>query len=337
METQREIVKKAITTREKGITPWQVNYTKVYEELYKEANPGRNIDDDFENHILMLKYKKNQIIDERTEIDLFGLKWDKHLEDGGDIGLPIEPPLADGDFSKYKFPEPNKEFALEQARKLEADESGRFRVYGVTFTLYERAWGLRGMEDLLADMILEPEFVHELMRRIVEHHLKLLDMILPHDFDAIYFGDDWGSQKGMIMGPELWRKLIKPYMKQLCQKVKDSGKIVILHCCGNIEEILGEMIDIGVDCWNTVQPELYDLQKLKTNFGKDLCFYGGISSQGFLPHATPDEVEQECLRVLKIMEGGGYILSPSHNVTPDISLSNARAVVTAAKKFSGQI
>ena len=333
--TRRELVKKAILQREPGPVPWQVNYTAVFEDLYKGVRPGGDLDDEFGNHMILHKYKKNRVVGPNTEVDLFGLKWDKSGEDGGDIGVPIEPPLAEGDFGKYSFPEVNEEFALEQARKLESDDRDRFRMYGVTFLLYERAWGLRGMENLLADMLLDPGFVHELMQRIVDHHLKLLDLVLPHDFDAVYFGDDWGSQNAMIMGPGLWRELIKPYMKQLCRKVKDSGKAVVLHCCGNIKAILPEVIEIGVDCWNTVQPEIYDLKKLKEEYGKDLCFYGGVSTQGFLPHATPDEVEQECLRVMDIMSGGGYILSPSHNLTPDIPLENGLAFARAAKKFSG--
>ena len=332
----RDLVRQTILQRQhNAVVPWQVNYTSVYEDIYKKTHPDKALDAEFENHILLIKYKRNRVVDINTELDLFGLKWDKSADDGGDIGVPFDPPLASGNIDSYKFPEPDKEFALEQARRLENDETGRFRMYGVTFTLYERAWGLRGMEDLLADMLLAPDFVQELMRRIVEHHLKLLDLILPYDFDAVYFGDDWGSQHGLIMGAELWRKFIKPYMKQLCQKVKDSGKIVVLHCCGNIEEILGELIDIGVDCWNTVQPELYDLRKLKVNYGRDLCFYGGISNQGVLPFATPADVERKCLEVLEIMEGGGYILSPTHNLTPDIPIENAYAIIRAAKEFSG--
>jgi len=334
--SMRDLVKKAILQRQaEAVVPWQINYTSVYKDRYAESHPGRDIDDDFGNHLILHKYKKNKEIDEGIELDLFSVKWDKTADDGGDIGVPFDPPLAKGMIDSYTFPEPNEEFALEQARKLESDDTGRLRMFGLTMLLYERAWSLRGMEDLLADMLLEPDFVHELMRRIIEHHLKLLDLVLPYDFDAVYFGDDWGSQHGIIMGPELWRKLIKPYMKELCQKVKDSGKIVVLHCCGNIEDILGEVIDIGVDCWNTVQPELYDLSKLKKEYGRDLTFYGGISNQGFLPYASPDEVEKKCLEVLEIMKGGGYILSPTHNITPDIPVENAMAVVSAAKKFSG--
>ena len=334
--THRERVKKAILQRQDNAeVPWQVNYTSVYADLFRQRYPGKDIDDEFDNHLILHKYKNNKVIGKDTEIDLFGVKWDKSADDGGDIGVPFDPPLASGNINDYTFPDPNEEFALKQVRRLESDECGRFRMFGLTMLLYERAWSIRGMEDLLADMLLEPDFVHELMQRIIDHHLKLLDLVLPYDFDAVYFGDDWGSQHGLIMGPELWRKMIKPYMKQLCEKVKDSGKIVVLHCCGNIYDILGEVIEIGVDCWNTVQPELYDLAKIKREFGRDLCFYGGISNQGFLPYATPDEVEKKCLETLKIMKGGGYILSPTHNLTPDIPFENAYAVVRAAKKFSG--
>ena len=334
----REIVRRAILQRQGCMAvPWQINYTSVYKDLYAKAHPGLDIDAGFENHIRLEKYKKNKTLDEKTEVDIFGLKWDKSGDDGGDIGVPIEPPLASGDLDSYRFTEIDEEFALGQLRKLEEDRAGRFRMMGLTFTLYERAWGLRGMEDLLADMLLDPCFVHELMGRIVEHHLRFLEFVLPFDFDAIYFGDDWGCQRGLIMGAELWRKLIKPYMKQLCRKVKDGGKIVVLHCCGNIAEILGELVEIGVDCWNTVQPEFYDLKRLKREYGQDLCFYGGISSQGFLPRATPEEVERKCLETLDIMAGGGYILSPSHSLTPDIPEENAHAIVRAAKRYSGKL
>ena len=132
----------------------------------------------------------------------------------------------------------------------------------------------------------------------------------------------------------MWRTLIKPYMKILCEKVRSHGKIVVLHCCGDIEKILGEVIEIGVHCYNTVQPELYDLRKIKENYGRDLCFYGGISNQQFLPYVTPQEVYEKSLEVLKIMAGGGYILSPAHDITPDIPIENAKAIVKAAKDFS---
>ena len=332
--TKRERVRNAILHRNQAEVPWQVNFTSVYEKLYRETYPSADLDLEFENHIYLAKYKRNKVVAENTEIDLFGMKWNKGGEDGGDIGVPFDPPLASGNFADYQFPKVNQEFALEQVAKLEREEKGLFRMFGLTYTLYERAWGLRGMEELLADMIAQPDFVHELMGRIVQHHLELLDLILPYDFDAVYFGDDWGTQNGLIMGADLWRRLIKPYMKILCEKVRSSGKIVVLHCCGDIEDILGEVIEIGVNCYNTVQPELYDLRKLKEKYGQDLCFYGGISNQQFLPYATPQEVYDKCMEVLEVMQGGGYILSPTHSITPDIPIENARAIVKAAKTFS---
>jgi uroporphyrinogen decarboxylase len=190
------------------------------------------------------------------------------------------------------------------------------------------------MEELLMDMIAEPQFVHSLMEKITEHHLELLDQVLDYDFDAVYFGDDWGAQRGLIFGKTLWQKFIKPYLKQLCAKVKSKDKNVILHSCGNIWEILDQVIEIGVDCYNTVQPEIYDLNQLVNEFGKDLTFYGGISNQTFLPNATPEEVEKKCLETMEVLNRyHGYILSPTHSVTPDIPIENLFAIVKAAKKY----
>ncbi|MCL2665513.1 MAG: hypothetical protein FWE82_07870 [Defluviitaleaceae bacterium] len=334
--TRREAVKNAIARNGGGHTPWQVDFTSVYDEIYAKKYGGC-LDTAFENHILLAKYKKKTPIapGSKIETDLFNIKWDMSAEDGGDIGLPFDPPLADYETDAYRFPEIDKDFALGQLKKFDEDKNARYRLYGVTFTLYERAWSLCGMENLLAGMVAEPDFVHELMRRIVEHHIKLMDTVLNGEFDGVLFGDDWGSQNGLIMGAAHWRTFIKPYMKTLCRKAKDSGKQTILHCCGDISEILKEIIEIGVDCYNTVQPELYDLQKLKREYGRDLCFFGGISNQGFLPYATPDEVETKCLKTLSVLaKGGGYILSPTHSLTPDIPIENAFAIVKAAKKFN---
>ena len=345
--TRRECVRHAIQKRQPGLVPWQINYTVEYIPLIQEfigeqkSESGQlkntaDLDHLFENHIYMEKYKRNTSIGKDTEVDLFGLKWNKSGHDGGDIGIPFDPPLADDSAQEYIFPVPDTDFAKKQIQKLESDDRELFRVFGLTFTLYERAWGLRGMEDLLADMQLEPESVHMLMENIIHHHLELLDAVLSSDFDAVYYGDDYGSQNGLIMGAKHWRTFIKPYLKQLTEKVKSAGKLVILHSCGNIREIIPDLIEIGVDCYNTVQPELYDLKELHTEFGRDLCFYGGISNQAFLPFSTPDQVERKCLETMREMhaESGGYILSPTHNITPDIPPENALAILRAAKMYN---
>ncbi len=190
------------------------------------------------------------------------------------------------------------------------------------------------MENILMDMLLEENFTTRLYNRIFDHHMELLDAVLDYDYEAVYFGDDWGQQKGLIMGPDLWRKYIKPPMKTMFEKIKLKGKYVVLHSCGDLREIMGDLVEIGLDVYNTVQPEIYDLTELKREYGRDLTFYGAISTQQFLPYATAEEVYDKTIETLKVMApGGGYILSPTHAVTPDIPVENIEALVKAARDF----
>ena len=189
------------------------------------------------------------------------------------------------------------------------------------------------MSEALVNMIAEPEMTMSFLDRVEEHHHKLLDIVLSYDeIEAVYFGDDWGQQNGLIMGPTLWKEMIKPGMKRLFERVKSKGKYVVLHSCGDLRQIMPDLIDMGVDVYNTVQPEIYDLDMLKREYGKDLTFYGGISTQQFMPFATPEETKEMTKRVIdKMASGGGYILSPTHAVTPDIPLENVEAMIQVAK------
>jgi len=325
-----------------GPAPYQINFTSAYADMVS-ATRGKLIDLDvlFDNPMMLSKYKKNRPTGHNTEIDLFGLKWDKSGEDGGDIGMPMDPPIVsdevkpDGSYNHYVMPVPDLAFAHLQAKKLQDDDGGHFRMFGITFGLYERAWGLRGMENVLMDFLCEPAFIEHLLEQITDHHLALLDGVLNFDFEALYFGDDWGAQNGLIMGAETWRKFIRPCMSKIIAKAKSKDRYVVLHSCGNNWDIIGDWIDMGVDCYNTVQPEIYDLIKLKQEYGKYISFYGAISNQQFLPYATAKEVKAHCLEVLKIMgSGGGYILSPTHSITPDIPIENAFAIIEAAKEYN---
>ena len=340
-KTKREIVTDALKHK-KGIVPHQINYTTVYADMVARTH-GNPVDMDtlFDNSIFLLKYKKNTVIEPGVEVDLFGVKWDKRKDNGGDIGVPLDPPIVDtdvkpdGSYNEYKMPEPDLELALSQAKKLEADDRGFFRMFGITVTLYERVCYLRGIANTLEDFICEPDFIHHIMEQIIAHHMKIMDAVLDCDFDAVYFGDDWGSQKSLVMSVATWREFIRTHFSKLVKKVKSKGKLVILHSCGNNLDIIGDWIDMGIDCYETVQPEIYDLKKLKSEFGSDMAFFGGVSNQQFLPYATPSEVKSYCLNTMEYMaKDGGYILAPSHLITPDIPIENAYAIIEAAREFN---
>jgi len=190
------------------------------------------------------------------------------------------------------------------------------------------------MENALMDMLLEETFTFELYDKIYEHHMEVLENILSYDFEAVYFGDDWGQQNGLIMGPDLWKKYIKQPMKEMFDKIKSNGKKIILHSCGDLRTIMDDLVDIGLDVYNTVQPEIYDLKELKNKYGNHLTFYGGISTQQFLPYATAQDTYTMSKETLKIMsKGGGYIFSPTHSVTDDIPVNNIDAMIHAVTDF----
>lgn len=333
--TPRERIIRAIQHKTSDIVPWNIEMTSGFAEKMQARFPGQDPELCLGNHMLRIKYKKTTVCDDGESIDLFGVKWKKPI-DGGDVGIVSYSPLEseeDG-FGEYRFPDVNKDFALSICDKLEAEKE-RFTMFSITMGFFERAWSLRGMENALMDMVLEPEFAQEMYDRILEHHLTLLDTVLDRKFDAVYFGDDWGQQKGLIMGPEYWRRFIKPGVKRIFETVKSKGKYVVLHSCGDLREILPDLIEMGVDVYNTVQPEIYDLRALKAEYGRDLCFYGGISTQQFLPYATVPEVTEKTLEILRIMDGGGYILSPTHAVTPDIPIENVQALIQANNIYHG--
>ncbi len=333
MSNRRDRVIDAISHKQTDLVPWNFELTPGAVDNLRRLTGCDDAFEYLENHMLRIKYKKNIKLENGNEKDLFGVEW-MASKDGGDVGIIAGYPLEEDEFGDYQFPEVKKDFASEICSQLEADKKEHFTMFSITMGYFERSWSLRGMEDIMVDMCINEEFTYQLYQKILDHHLELLDTVLDRDFDAVYFGDDWGQQRGSIMGPNLWRKYIKPGFKEMFEKVKSKGKYIVLHSCGDIEEFFPDLIDMGLDVYNTVQPEIYDLKKIKQEYGKDLTFYGGISTQQFLPFAAPDQVREKTKEILDIMyRDGGYILSPTHTATPDIPAENLLAMIETAKHY----
>ena len=142
------------------------------------------------------------------------------------------------------------------------------------------------------------------------------------------FGDDWGQQGGLLMGPALWKEFIKPRISLMYARVKSHGKRVFIHSCGKVDELFPQLIACGLDVFNPFQPEVIDVYEAKRLYGDRLSFYGGISTQKTLPYGSVADVKDEVRRLLdSIGRDGGYIASPAHDVPRDAKPENIAAMI----------
>ncbi|MFH0965331.1 MAG: uroporphyrinogen decarboxylase family protein [Planctomycetota bacterium] len=261
--------------------------------------------------------------------DIYGTVWrtdrrPAHIE---------APVLKTPSLRGYRFPDPEtiatKDWA-ENARAEIARHADCLTVGRLGAGLFERSWMMRGFLDLLTDVAAEPAFFEDLLAAIADHQLQLVDRLLELPLDGIMFSDDWGDQRGVIIGPERWRQFIKPNVATLYAKAKAAGKIVLTHCCGSIVDIMPDVIEIGLDVLQSVQPEAHGMNpyKLKERYGRQLTFWGGLGSQSIVPFGTPRELRSE-IRMLasRMGRGGGYMLAPAKALMPETPTENAAAIL----------
>lgn len=328
--TKRERVIAAVQHRRTDFVPYNIDFTyQEYEKVAKYLGDDRFVEK-IGNHISSVYY--DGYLFELSPgsgywKDDFGVVWNRNGADK-DIGVIDGFVIKEPDIDKYIFPMLDEKRLRNEYEALMNSKDDTFKFGSIGFSMFERAWTLRGMENLLMDMIAETEFVDELLDAITDYNLKIIDIALEYDIDGFHFGDDWGQQSGLIMGPKYWRRFIKPRMARMYEKVKSRGIIVSQHSCGDIHEIFPDLIEIGLDIYQTFQPEIYDLKKTKSQFGDRLTFWGGISTQKLLPFATPDEVKQVVRETIAIMgENGGYIAAPTHSVPGDTPAENIVALI----------
>jgi uroporphyrinogen decarboxylase len=260
--------------------------------------------------------------------DYFGVIWNKTVDKT--LGVVDNPPLKAATFGDFKFPNPSNIPVYDFIRKNNEKYPDRFHMVSIGFALFERAWSLVGMENLMIYMLTEPDFVHELLDRITEYNIKVIENAAAIGVDCVHLGDDWGTQNGLMIGKDMWKEFIKPRFNKICQVAKNKGLLVSLHSCGKVDELFPDIIEAGVDVFDPFQPEVMDIFSLREQYRNELAFWGGLSVQKTLPYGTPEDVKTEAKKLLtQLAPGGGYIFSPSHSLTGDIPIENILAFFEA--------
>jgi uroporphyrinogen decarboxylase len=269
-------------------------------------------------------------------VDEFGCTWDRSKGMPHPVAYPLhdERSLLD----RYVMPDPRHEGRFDQARKLVERNKGEVFLFGkLGMCLFERAWSIRGFEELLVDTALRPEFVEELLDRILyEWNLPIIDQQMDLGADGFYFADDWGSKTSLFFSADMWRRLIKPRLAVCYQRVKEKGGIVGQHSDGNILAVIPDLIEIGLDVLNPIQPSVYDPNVVKREYGSRITLYGGIDVETTLPFGSPQEVAAEMrMRAATLGKGGGYILQSSHTIMTDVPLENITTYIETCHELAG--
>ena len=247
----------------------------------------------------------------------------------------MEAPLKSPTLKGYRLPDIDHYFDTYLrplwAGELEAS-AGSFRIIAHSFGLFERAWSLRGFENFLMDLHDAPGFCAELLECITDWMLRSIENMLSVPIDAIMLTDDYADQRGVIFGLDRFRSLFKPCWQRIFGRIRKAGVYSILHVCGCAAPAVPDLIECGMDCLESLQPEAMDIYRLKREHGKDIRLWGGLGAQYVLPFGTPEEVRAETRRLkLALGRGGGYVLAGAKGIGAEVPVANIVAYLEEAR------
>jgi uroporphyrinogen decarboxylase len=325
----REIVIEAVNHRQPPKTPYTLAFeddTDLRLDDYYGSQDWRKRLIPYIVGVQVVHTDPRTPVDEVRVQDAYGGIWriDRrpwHLE---------KPALEKPSFQNYDFPTPQR-FMLpglvEEARKVIAENPNSFIMGNLGWGLFERSF-----ENFLMDVSENPDFVEESLERMMNLYLELVDITCQQPVDGILFGDDWGEQRGIILGPRRWRQLLKPRWAKIYERVHQHGKIVFHHSCGSVADIMPDLIEIGMDFLESAQPEAAGMNpyELKKKWGDRIGFWGCLGSQSILPFGTPEEIKAEVRRLRReVGKDGGYILAPAKPLQLETPTENAVALYEA--------
>ena len=254
----------------------------------------------------------------------------------------VECPLADvtsvDEVNAFPFPDPLAAGRFDDAKTyIDKYKDDYFIIGDVELTMFEMAWHLVGMEKFMADMAMREPYIPVLLDRCKAFSIEVGKKLVALGVDGIWAGDDFGAQNGMLISPRMWRRLFKPRFAEVFAEFKavNPDVLVMYHCDGAVAPILDDLVEIGMDVFNPVQPNVpgHEPNALKSRFGDKLSFWGAVDQQYLLPNGTPEEIEADVAAKIAVLgAGGGYMCSPAHIVQADTSMENLETFIAAVKR-----
>jgi uroporphyrinogen decarboxylase len=357
----RERVLMALNHQEADRCPMQISFTPEFAlRLRKDIgqanvsphNPHgggntyeleRHIDEDmlltsvgWANSYYMVDCKAGEGYTDEWGVGWRAAEYDTKFGKGKYTEIVVHPLEEDSAVESYQPPDPNRPELYSDSERVIKDYKDEYWIVGVTVTtIWETAWALRGLERMLMDLVLNPDLANRILDIPYQYHLTAAKKLVQMGVDMIWIGDDMGTQQTMLIAPEQWQQIFKPRMADFISTLREINPDIKIayHSDGNIYQIIPDLIEIGVDVLNPIQPACMDPAKVKKDFGDKLCFWGTMDEQQTLPFGTPADVEREVKERLKTVgRGGGLIIGPTHHVQLDTPLENFWAMVNTTRE-----
>ena len=317
---------------------WQPNY---YEDL-KYRTSGNEIRIAMGSDCVLVGggvpsgYQPEQT-DDGCIVNEFGMKMKMGIAWYDVVKGPLESCTTPQEVRDLPFPDPFDSARFEDAKRYIERYKGDYFIIGdVELTMFEMAWHMTGLQKFMTDMAMGEDYIEALIDRTMGWSVAIGKQLVELGVDGIWTGDDFGAQNGMMVSPDMWRRIFKPRMAEVFSEFRSVNPdvMVMYHCDGAIAPILPDLIEIGLDVFNPVQPNVpgHEPRELKAQFGSELSFWGAIDQQQLLPHGTPEEIEADVKAKIEALgPGGGYMVAPAHILQGDTPVENVQAMIEAVR------
>jgi len=348
--TKRDKTLNAIMRKGKGYVPYHFELCPSLLERFRELN-GRSDYMDYYDMPFYFVYvqahgnggdflKYFDRLKENTYINEFGVAFEpSDTEHFTQMRFPMRNFSEISEFESYPYPDPAHGYdwngLKSDVERIKA--SDRLAVGGLAMTVFEIGWYMRGMENFLMDMLTGEQTLKYHIQRITEIRCEQAKRFAAAGVDVLHLGDDIATQQSMMFSVSDYRKWIKSAHRAVVEAARSVNPDIIIdyHSDGNCFDAIEDLIDIGVQILNPVQPECMDPLKVKEAYGNRLAMRGTLGTQTTLPFGKPEDVRREALRMIdKAGYDGGLILAPSHMLEPEVPWENIQALIDTMEEYN---